>query len=294
MKRLCHCLLLVLFVAVAIRAQSIVGDGEALRKVRAGELHLALQITKNEPETVFLKRTVSIGNNTYDYLVYLPQDFGPKNKYPVLLSLHGLRLTANDNEIQTPRGLRLEITRNPKQFNSFIAVFPQARVNSFWVGEMVAQAIKALDQTIAEFKADERRVYLMGASMGGYGAFYTAARYPGRFAALVAIWGGILPPGARNLPPQLRALVPPAMLKLYDAEDPYRAFAKAIGTTPTWIFHGTEDETVPVTESRKMAASLKAANGDVRFTEYPGKGHGLGVFTDADLWKWLLAQRLGK
>lgn len=161
---------------------------------------------------------------------------------------------------------------------------------------MVEQAAKALDQTVAEFKADPRRLYLMGASMGGYGVFYTAARYPGKFAALVAIGGGILPPGTQKVPPQLRSLVPADMLELYDAEDPYLAFAKMIGRTAVWIFHGSEDQTVPVSESRKMSEALKSRNGDARYTEYAGEGHGVGakVFTDAELWKWLLAQRLDK
>jgi predicted peptidase len=69
-----------------------------------------------------------------------------------------------------------------------------------------------------------------------------------------------------------------------------------IGKTPTWIFHGSEDQTVPVSESRKISDALKSQNGDVRYTEYAGEGHGVGakVFTDAELWKWLLAQRLDK
>jgi predicted peptidase len=163
-------------------------------------------------ETVFLTRTVTVGKNTYDYLVHLPEGFDPKKAYPVLLFLHGLRLTADDNDKQPPRGLRLEITKNPKQFDSFIAVFPKAGVNRLWIGAMVEQAVKALDQTVTEFKADPRRLYLMGASMGGYGAFYTAGRYPGKFAALVAISGGILLPGTQKVPPQLRSLVPPDML----------------------------------------------------------------------------------
>lgn len=38
------------------------------------------------------------------------------------------------------------------------------------------------------------------------------------------------------------------------------------------------------------------SHGDVRYTEYAGEGHGVRakVFADAELWKWLLAQRLDK
>lgn len=41
------------------------------------------------PETVFLKRTVTVGDGQRGYRVYIPQNFDPKKKYPVVLFLHG-------------------------------------------------------------------------------------------------------------------------------------------------------------------------------------------------------------
>lgn len=249
------------------------------------------------PETAFLKRAVTIGKNTYGYRIHLPAGFDAKKSYPVVLYLHGLGSGGNDNEMQTFVGLGAAIRRNPKQFNSLIAVLPQIPKNSFWGGEMVEQAIKALEQTITEFKADPQRIYLMGNSMGGYGAWYTAAKYPNKFAAIVTIAGGIVPPNNLVITPQqIRLVSSPDMLKLYDAQDPYSAFAKQIGKTPTWIFHGTDDNIVPASESRKMAEALKMAKGDVRFTEYAGEGHNIDpkALADAELWKWLLAQHLSR
>jgi predicted peptidase len=215
-------------------------------------------------ETAFLKRAVTVGKNTYGYRIHLPEGFDAKKSYPVVLYLHGLGSGGNDNETQTFVGLGAAIRRNPKQFDSLIAVLPQIPKKSFWGGEMVEQAIKALEQTITEFKADPQRLYLMGNSMGGYGAWYTAAKYPNKFAAIVTIAGGIVPPNDLVITPQqIRLVASPEMLKLYDAPDPYSAFAKQIGKTPTWIFHGTDDNIVPASESRKMAQALKMAKGDV-------------------------------
>ena len=86
------------------------------------------------------------------------------------------------------------------------------------------------------------------------------------------------------------------MFALYSAQDPYAAFAKAVGKTPVWIFHGGQDDTVDVQESRKMAAALKAAGGTVKYTEYPEEKHFIAdrVFTDAEFWKWLMGQRLAQ
>jgi predicted peptidase len=61
-----------------------------------------------------------------------------------------------------------------------------------------------------------------------------------------------------------------------------------------WVFHGADDAIVPVSESRGMVAALKAAGGDVRYSEYAGVGHNvwLKVLAEPELLPWMLAQRL--
>jgi dipeptidyl aminopeptidase/acylaminoacyl peptidase len=67
-----------------------------------------------------------------------------------------------------------------------------------------------------------------------------------------------------------------------------------VGKTPVWIFHGADDDTVPVEESRKMAAALRAAGANVKYTEYPGVGHESWdrAYAEPGLIDWLLAQHL--
>lgn len=44
-----------------------------------------------------------------------------------------------------------------------------------------------------------------------------------------------------------------------------------------------------------MAEALKSAKGDVKFTELTEEGHDLSrVYANAELWKWLLENRLHK
>ena len=76
--------------------------------------------------------------------------------------------------------------------------------------------------------------------------------------------------------------------------DPYAETARRIGKTAVWIFHGADDPAVPVEESRKMAEALKAAGGNVKYTEYPGTGHESWnkAYAEPDLFPWLLQQRL--
>ncbi len=49
--------------------------------------------------------------------------------------------------------------------------------------------ISILDSVLLNYHADKNRVYLTGASMGGFGTWYYASKYPERFAALIPVVG---------------------------------------------------------------------------------------------------------
>jgi predicted peptidase len=249
-----------------------------------------------EREAGFLRRSVTLRLTTIDYRVYIPVGYDPSKKYPVILYLHGRGARGNDNEKQIGGAhlgsvIQLFDMKHPERYRSFIAVFPQTQ--SGWFGGPAEDAVKALDQTVREFSGDPQRIYLAGLSLGGYGSWYLAAKYPNKFAAVVPVSGGVVTPSVQPLA-SLKSLMPAEMFALYSAPDPYAAFAKAVGKTPVWIFHGGQDDTIDVKESRKMEAALKAAGGTVKYTEYPEEKHFIAdrVFTDAEFWKWLMGQKL--
>lgn len=235
----------------------------------------------------FLKRSVVVDSETYNYRVYVPPGRHPGQKLPVMLFLHGSGSCGDDNEAQIGYFDKI-IGENPQNF-SFIVVFPQARTGTFWNTQMIGQAVAALDQTVKEFDGDEKRVYLAGFSMGGLGAWHTATLYPGKFAALVPIAGRIMPS------PRERASMSPDLLALVDAPKPFEAFAEKLKSTPTWIFHGGSDEVVPVAASRRMnKALLDTGNTDVHYTEYEGMGHYSieSALSSPELFAWLAKQKL--
>jgi predicted peptidase len=249
-------------------------------------------------EPGFLKRSVTLGSRTMNYRVYIPRGYDSAKKYPIILYLHGGSAVGDDNEkqlggVSLGSVIQLYSWRYPERYLSFIAVFPQTK--DYWFGDATEQAVKALDQTVTEFNDDLNRLYLTGVSLGGYGSWYLEARYPKKFAAVAPSSGGIIPPPSVPLA-SLRMSMPPEMFALYSAPDPHAAFAKAIGKTPIWIFHGAKDDIISVTESRKMEAALKATGGNVKYTEYAEEGHFIPdrVYTDAEFWKWLMAQRLAE
>ena len=130
--------------------------------------------------------------------------------------------------------------------------------------------------------------------MGGYGTWATAALNPNKFAALLPIAGGIVPP--YELPKFIKISLPAPILTILDAPDSYEALAERIGKTPVWMFHGNADESVPVTESRKINEALKKnGNKNVNYTEFERTNHNeafLKAFSEPKLYTWLAKQKL--
>ena len=240
-------------------------------------------------ETGFLDRTIALQGVTYKYQVFIPDNWTPRQKWPVILFLHGSGERADDGLQQTDTGIgtaiRVDRTRIPA-----IVVMPQCRKNLWWVEPPMADlAIATLDAATKEFHGDTSRTYLTGLSMGGYGTWYLAQKYPGRFAALVVICGGIHPP-----PATLKAH--PELIK-WAPEDGPKSYAEAaarIGKVPVWIFHGADDEIVPVTESQRMQAAMKQVGAEVHYTEYAGVKHVSWdkAYDDPNLFAWLFSKSL--
>ncbi|HSB09387.1 MAG TPA: alpha/beta fold hydrolase [Blastocatellia bacterium] len=234
---------------------------------------------------MFQSRTVKVAGTEYRFRVFTPKGWSKNKKWPMLLFLHGAGERGDDNLAQTRVGIGPAIQRQRETF-PFVAVLPQCPRDRWWTEpEMLAQALKALDQTAKELNGDSKRTYLTGLSMGGYGSWVMAAKNPRRFAALAVVCGGVVPPPRLALPEAARAL--------WGTDDPYAVVAKKVGKTPVWLFHGDADAAVPVAESRKMMEALKAAGGRVRYNEYPGVGHNSWdkAYAEGELFSWLLSQR---
>ena len=241
-----------------------------------------------EPEHGFVARHVATAHGPHNYWIYRPTHHTLAQKWPVILYLHGGGERGSDGLGPTQVGLGPAVQRT-LGYVPFIVVFPQCADNRFWaLPDMAERAMAALDSAIRDYNGDPERVYVTGNSMGGFGTWYLAARYPGRFAALAPICGGVKPPPWVKIPKEGR---------LIDLDgDPYASLAAKIGRTPVWVFHGGADPLVPVRESRNMVKALQHAGGLCRYTEWPGVGHESEEPTYAlpELFEWMLHQRLGQ
>jgi predicted peptidase len=240
-------------------------------------------------ETGFLDRSVSVHGQTYRYQVFVPATWSAKQNWPIILFLHGAGERGSDGLLETDVGLPHAIRQDRSRFPA-VVVMPQCLRDGWWpTREMEEMALGALSAATKEFNGDRKRTYLTGLSMGGFGTWDLAWRYPGKFAAVVPICGGLsAPPSQLKMHPELEKNSYP------DEPRSYAEVAKKIGKTPVWIFHGDADEAVPVANSRKMYEALEAAGGDVRYTEYPGVGHNSWdkAYADRELTTWLFSKSL--
>jgi predicted peptidase len=233
-------------------------------------------------ETGFLDRSLHLDGAEHAYQVYVPRTFDPSRAWPVILALHGSGERGRDGILQTEIGLGGALRRYAERYPA-VVVLPQAPPDGTWQGPGARLALAALDATLAEFPVDSTRVYLTGLSMGGNGAWYLAYHHPERFAALVVVCGWI-----NERRGGLYPAIPPG-----SASDPFADVARRVAHLPIWIFHGDADDVVPVAESRGMAAALEAIGADVRYTEFPGVGHGAWgpAYGLEELPVWLFQQR---
>ena len=215
-------------------------------------------------------RTVRVDADEFNYQIYIPPTSG-EEKTPVMIFLHGIGQRGSSGLVPTT-GTSGAVVRHYFAQVPAIVLLPQCRQESYWSDSVMdAMTMNALAQTIEEFVADKKRIYLIGVSMGGYGVWHFAAAYPQKFAALVSICGG----------------------SSIRSGERFDALAERVGATPARLFHGADDRVVPVGESRQIVKALEANGGNVKYNEYENVGHNVwfNVIGEKDLLPWILAQR---
>ena len=213
------------------------------------------------------------------YRLAQPAAVEPGVAYPLVIFLHGAGERGVDNRHQCVHGLPAMAGEEFRRRRPCYILAPQCPPESKWVDVAWAddrhamtpepavplrQTLETVAQLRAELPIDPRRIYATGLSMGGYGAWDLAQRFPELLAAAVPICGG----GDETLAPRLVGL-------------------------PVWAFHGGDDDVVKPVRSQRMVAALRAAGGTPAYTEYEGVGHDAWTATYENrlLWDWLFAQR---
>ena len=197
----------------------------------------------------------------FDYIQYLtryPNGYEPGKKYPVIMLFHGAGGRGKDINVLMNNPY-FRITDKYTDF-PFITVAPLCSTNT-WI-DMYETLVRLVKKTSKEEFTDPRRLYAMGASMGGYLTWQIAMSMPEVFAAIVPICGG-----------------------------GYVWNTARLVNVPVWAFHGKKDITVPLEESEKMVNGVNKHGGNARLTIYPENGHDAwsDTYNNPEVFEWLLS-----
>ncbi len=191
------------------------------------------------------------------YVIRYPREYRSGSRNPILLFLHGAGTRGCDVEKLLTNPF-FSITNDMEL--PFITVAPLCHANT-WFDLFETLSAFAAHIRSSDF-ADPDRFYAMGASMGGYAVWQLAMSLPELFAAIVPICGGGMYWNAGRL--------------------------KSI---PVWAFHGADDPTVKVEESRKMVDAVNQKGGNAKLTVYENCGHNAWdpTYSNGAVYTWLLS-----
>lgn len=191
------------------------------------------------------------------YVIRYPDSFESCKTYPTILCLHGAGGRGSDVQAVLDNPF-FRITETMPDF-PFVMVAPLCSENTWF------DLFHELKQLVAETAhlpfVDEKRLYMMGASMGGYATWQLAMSLPEYFAAIAPICGGGMYWNGSRLT-----------------------------NVPVWAFHGALDECVFPEESKKMVQAVQSCGGEAKLTLYPHNYHDAwsDTYSNPELYSWFL------
>ncbi len=266
-------------------------DGKVLREVHSalmehGELKLGTDRDARAHGFVRLAWRDPVDDSVQFARAYLPADYDSGKAWPLIVNLHGYN---GPNPEYIDWWSVFERHEKMSTRHGVIVVEPMGRYNTGYEGFGEDDVLRAVALAKEKFNVDSDRIYLTGQSMGGGGTWLVGTHNPHVFAAIAPVYGGW----------DYRVWLKPeeAQAKLKDWEryqlECYSSFAQAesLLTTPVFVLHGDADSTVPADFSRYAVRMLQRWGYDLRYREFPGRGHEqLGA--EDQMVDWFLKYRL--
>jgi phospholipase/carboxylesterase len=211
------------------------------------------------------------------YAAHVPEGEGP---HPTLLLLHGWGASAHDLLGLAPilyggralvlcpqGGVAMELAPGMAGYGWF-PLGEGREPDPEEVEVAVATVERFLDEAVARYPIDPRRLVVGGFSQGGFMAYLLALRNPARFAGLLA----------------MSAWLPGALVQGLEK-------TSAHSQLPTLLVHGTEDPAIPVEQAHDAREILLGLGVPVDYREYP-MGHEIRPEAIDEIVAWLAEKSL--
>lgn len=239
--------------------------------------------------------------------VIYPPNFDASKKYPTLLYLQG-----------GPQGALSQFYSFRWNFQvmaaqGYIVVAPNRRgmpghgvawneeISKDWGGQAMDDYLSAIDAMCKEPYVDEDRVGAVGASFGGYSAFYLAGIHNNRFKTFISHAGVFNLQSMYGTTEELFFVNwdiggpywdknNKAAQKTYNEFNPINNVSK--WNTPMLIIQGAKDYRVPVGQSQEAFQALQQMGIKSRFVLFPEENHWIltphnGIVWQGEFFRWL-------
>lgn len=197
-----------------------------------------------------------------EYALFVPTSYRADTPAPLVILLHGL--FSNPHHVIRYRGIVQEAERR-----GYLVAAPFGFDDRSWYGSLGRRfpqrlhpehenagelserdVLNVLERVRDEHSIDDRRIFLMGHSMGGAGTLHLGAAYP-------ELWAG------------LAAMSPPVVL----AQDGVMTYLERLRGIPVMVLTGERDRITPVQPVRDLVSAMQAAGLEHRYCEVEGGGH---------------------
>ena len=205
------------------------------------------------------------------YYLYVPKAYNAQKKWPLFIFLHGWvpQTSKIDPWLCSERILEVAEAQN------ILFLEPHGRRNTDFqfVGEI--DVLESIRQTQRFYSVDPKRVYLIGASMGGAGVWHLGVHYPHEFAGISPIngqvdWFGFWYDVFRY---PARQLLPRHQQWLIALNNPMDLLG-SLKALPTYVQNATQDHINNPRHIKKAIATLKEIGGPMKtFFDPADLGH---------------------
>ncbi len=267
----------IFFCAVMFFAYAVISRLHDVTDVNAGVLKRVvitpfnLQPMENETRE-FERFQIDVATKThlrnYNYYLYTPYlAEHTDKKFPLVMVLHNAKGFAYAAKYlvaaQAGRGQPAFVFVPMLNWNDSWVAIPGAHAVAYEEYPLF-DAVEIVRRLTRLYPVDTSRIYVVGCSAGGIGAYAVARYFPDLFAAAIPISGAWNVEDAPNM------------------------------HMPLWIEHGGADNVIPSYGDFKLAHAIQDSGGSAMYTEFPNVGHecSLDSFYSPSIFDWMFKQSL--